>query len=103
MEINECLVCPKCKSKTFTIKREATYVYSYKFSAKDVAQTIGETKVLPFLFDNREKTKAKEFIECDHCAAKYPISLEKCSEDIDLTILQKAIRSDIVDSPEFLG
>ena len=103
MEINETLVCPKCKNKNFTIKREATYLYSYKFSTKDAVSAEHETKELPFLFDNREKTEFKEFIECDNCGARFPVVLEECNKNINFTILQKAIRSDYVDQPEFLG
>lgn len=103
MDLTEDLICPKCNNNSFTIKREATYVYSYKFSSEDVIETNDKTKALPFLFNNREKTSSKEFIECDYCAAKYQVSLNKCNKDINLTILQKAIRSDIVENPEFLG
>ena len=75
----------------------------YKFSSKDAVSVAHETKELPFLFDNREKTESKEFIECDYCGTRYPVSLDECSKNINLTILQKAIRSDYVDKPEFLG
>ena len=97
------LVCPECNNKNFTIRREATYVYSYKFNSGEIKKANEKVDELPFLFDNRESTKSSEFIECDKCGSKFPISLEKCNQKINLTILQKAIRSDMVQTPEFLG
>ena len=103
MDLKETLVCSKCSSKDFVVTRQATYVYTYKFNS-DQFQNI-ETKAdnLPFLFDNREKTTSDEYIICQNCGAKYPISLENYNNQIDLTILQKAIRADHVDNPQFLG
>lgn len=103
MEINQQLVCPKCKSKKFTISREVTYAYSYKFNSEGVTETSATTEALPFLFKDRKKTRANDFIECDNCSARYPVSLDKGDKHIDLTILEKAIRSDFVENPDFLG
>lgn len=101
--MGEFLVCPKCNNKNFTIKREATYVYSYKFNSEEIKRVNERVDELPFLFDNREHTKAAEFIRCDNCGTKFPISLENCTGKINLTILQRAIRSDIIEEPEFFG
>ena len=38
---------PKCRGTHFTVKREATYLYSYNLENKN-------SEALPFLFDNRE-------------------------------------------------
>ena len=103
LEIDEFLVCPECNNKNFTIRREATYVYSYKFNSEEIKKANSRVDELPFLFDNRENTKSSEFVECDNCGLKFPISLEKCNQKINLTILQKAIRSDFVEKPEFFG
>jgi uncharacterized protein YbaR (Trm112 family) len=102
MDLNEDLVCPKCRSKSFAIKREVTYVYTYKLTnnTEDVARI---TENLPFLFDNREKCDSIEYIVCEKCREEYPIHLDRNRPRIDLTILRKAVRSDSTENPEFLG
>ncbi|MBW9159551.1 MULTISPECIES: hypothetical protein [Clostridium] len=103
MKINESLKCPKCNSKNFEIKHEATFLYTYKIDT--VNETISEegSENLPFLFDNREQTCFKEYIECSTCGSKYPCSFDKDNQTIDLTIMKKAIRADNVKNPEFFG
>ncbi|MCB2295498.1 hypothetical protein LGK95_18610 [Clostridium algoriphilum] len=101
MKINESLVCPKCNSKNFEMKHEATYLYTYKIDTVNVDNE--ELENLPFLFDNREQTCFKEFIECNQCGTKYPCSFNIENQTVDLTIMKKAIRSDKVQTPEFLG
>ncbi len=101
MKISESLVCPKCNSKNFEVKHEATYLYTYKIDTVNVNDE--ELENLPFLFDNREQTCFKEFIECNQCGTKYPCSFNKENQTVDLTIMKKAIRSDKVQTPEFLG
>jgi Hydrogenase maturation factor len=98
MEFNKYFSCQKCNARDFTIIRESTYVYSYKYHSTD-----GNIGDLPFLFDNRENTNNKEFIRCDNCGERYPIDLENFNGKISTTILQKAIRSDLVKEPEFWG
>jgi uncharacterized protein YbaR (Trm112 family) len=103
LKINELLVCPKCNGKNFEVKNEATYLYTYKI---DTASSIIDSEGienLPFLFDNREQTCFKEYIECDFCGTKYPCSFDKDSQTIDLTIMKKAIRADNIDTPEYFG
>jgi len=101
LKISESLVCPKCNSKNFEVKHEATYLYTYKIDTVNVNDE--ELENLPFLFDNREQTCFKEFIECNQCGTKYPCSFNKENQTVDLTIMKKAIRSDKVQTPEFLG
>ncbi|GCD12350.1 hypothetical protein [Clostridium tagluense] len=103
MKINESLKCPKCNNKNFEIKHEATFLYTYKIDT--VNETIAEegSENLPFLFDNREQTCFKEYIECSTCGSKYPCSFDKDNQTIDLTIMKKAIRADNVKNPEFFG
>lgn len=103
MKINESLICPQCDGKNFEIKHEATYLYTYKIDMVKVSIDNEESENLPFLFDNREQTCFKEFIECNKCGARYPCSFDKYNQTIDLTIMKKAIRSDNVEEPEFLG
>ncbi len=103
MKIGESLVCPKCSGKNFEIKHEATYLYTYKIDTAIANLGNEQSENLPFLFDNREQTCYKEYIECNHCGKKYPCSFDKDNKTIDLTILQKAIRADNVDTPEFFG
>ncbi|WP_246615562.1 hypothetical protein [Clostridium thailandense] len=103
MNIDELLICPKCNNNSFNIKREATYVYTYKLNTPDTKLRSDNKSALPFLFDNREKTCSKEYLECTKCGAHYPCPFFTDTEKIDLTILQKAIRSDFKDEPEFFG
>ena len=101
MNINESLICPKCKGKNFEIKHEATFLYTYKIDTLN--GNVDEDENLPFLFDNREQTCFKEYIECSKCGVKYPCAINKENQTIDLTIMKKAIKSDNVEAPEFLG
>ena len=103
MRINESLICPKCNGKNFEIKHEATFLYTYKIDIESASIENEESKNLPFLFDNREQTCFKEFIECNNCGTKYPCSIDKYNQTIDLTIMKKAITADNIEEPEFLG
>lgn len=100
MNINKSINCPKCSGNHFRIKREATYLYTYKI---ENASDNGVEEALPFLFDNREKIDGKEYLECESCQTQYPCDLDEISGKIHFTILQKAIRSDTKSSPQFLG
>jgi DNA-directed RNA polymerase subunit RPC12/RpoP len=103
LDLKESLICPKCSSKNFIVKREATYLYTYKFNPDNLLDVSKKTEDLPFLFDNREKETSNEYIECEQCGAKYPLSLDSLGKRIDLTILRKAIRADNTENPGFLG
>ncbi|MGV8984139.1 hypothetical protein [Clostridium sp.] len=103
MKINEEVICPKCNSKNFEIKHEATFRYTYTIDMVNANVNNEDEENLPFLFDNREQTCFKEYIECSTCGNKYPCSIDKENQTIDLTIMKKAIRADNVESPEFLG
>ena len=83
------------------MKHEATFLYTYKVETENGDEEQSEN--LPFLFENREQTCFKEYIECRHCGMKYPCSFDKDNQTINLTIMKKAIRADNVDIPEFLG
>ena len=103
MNINESLICPKCNGKNFEIKHEATFLYTYKIDMLNEISMRKDQKILPFLFDNREQTCFKEYIECSKCGNKYPCTIDKENQTIDLTIMKKAIRADNVKTPEFFG
>lgn len=103
MELRENLVCPKCSSRNFLVKREVTYVYTYRITSDDSKDVAEKTECLPFLFDNREKCDSVEYIVCEKCGKNYPVDLAREREKIDFTILQKSVRSDTTKYPEFLG
>lgn len=103
MDINKDLICSKCNGKCFKIKREATYVYTYEINTPEIENNSENKESLPFLFDNREKIRSKEYIQCDKCGEVYPCPFDINKEKIDLIILQKALRSDYKKEPEFLG
>lgn len=102
MKVEEVLVCPKCNGKHFSVKREATYLYTYKLETSGHENRI-EEEALPFLFDNREQTDSKEYLQCEQCRAQYPCDLDRQHDHIQFTILRKAIRADHQVNPEFLG
>ena len=103
LKINQLIICPKCRVSHFTVKRETTYLYSYKLEMDIPEKNIENDSNLPYLFDNREQIYNIEYLQCDECGAMYTYDLEKDSPHVQLTILQKAIRCDYVNSPEFLG
>lgn len=103
MNIDESLKCPNCNGLRFEVKREATYLYTYKIDTPSTSASNNEDASLPFLFDNREKIGGKEYLECEKCGSKYPCDLDELSNKIHFTILQKAIRSDNQINPQFLG
>lgn len=103
LKIHESIICPKCKGAHFTIKRETTYLYSYKLKTAASKENIENDSNLPFLFDNREQIANIEYLQCDECGALYTYDLAKDNSNVQLTILQKAIRCDYVNAPEFLG
>jgi uncharacterized protein YbaR (Trm112 family) len=97
------LICPKCNNNTFVLKREASYIYEYKIDSNTPDIQSGKTTAVPYLFYHRDQTHTEEYLECETCKTHYPCSLGHNEKDIDLVILQKAIRSDHTVNPEFLG
>ena len=102
MKIEETINCPKCNGSRFSVKREATYLYTYKLETSVTGNSI-EEEALPFLFDNREQTGSREYLQCEQCGAQYPCDLDREHDHIQFTILRKAIRADHQANPEFLG
>ena len=103
MRTNEPLVCKKCNGNHFIMKREATYLYSYKLDTPITQNWSENQENLPFLFDNREKVGDKDYLQCEQCGEIYPCDLDNGGTNIRLTIEQKAVRSERVENPEFLG
>ncbi|HHZ13805.1 MAG: hypothetical protein ACOX1R_05335 [Caldicoprobacterales bacterium] len=103
MNIDQPLICPKCNGIRFEIKREATYLYTYKVNTPLTEGWSKNEEALTFLFDNRELVNTSDYIQCIECYAKYPCDLDMGDVKIHFTILQKAIRSDFQDYPEYLG
>lgn len=103
MKIDKEMICEKCKNKSFEIKREVTYVYTYKISTYHKNIESEEEENLPFLFDNREKTNCSEYLLCMNCGEKYSCYLDDDNDLVKLTIMQQAIRADNVANPEYLG
>lgn len=103
MDINKYLVCPECKGVHFEMKREATFLYTYKLDTPLTDKWSEKDDRLPFLFDYRKIMNSKEYLECKTCGTKYSHNLENGNPKIHLTILQKAVRSDYKKKPEFLG
>lgn len=103
MNIDKTMACPKCNNKDFLLKQEAKYVYSYKLDTSNFENTLDKTTSLPFLFDNRELDGSKQYIECEECNEKFPTDFKLSDKKIELTILQKAIRADHTEKPEFFG
>jgi DNA-directed RNA polymerase subunit RPC12/RpoP len=103
LDISKSISCPSCKGKSFLAKYEATYVYTYKINTPTAESSISESQNLPFLFDSRDQSSSRQYIECQNCGAKYPCSFNLGNNNIDFTILRKAIRGDHVTTPEFLG
>ena len=102
MELHQAIQCPQCSSEDFTAKYESTYVYSYKIESDDHKKDLDD-HTLPFMFDNREQKDSKQYIECSDCGAQYPCRFTLDSEQVDFTIVQKALRGDYAEKPEFFG
>lgn len=103
LKIDAHLVCPKCSGTHFVIKRETTYLYTYKLDTSITEHWSANEEALPFLFDNRDQLKNKDYLECSECKAQYNCAFDDTDSKIHLTILQKAIRSDYDKNPDFLG
>lgn len=105
MEINttKALKCPKCGNSSFELLREATYLYTYEIDSLENEPWLTKTDAFPFLFNNREQIKEEENLKCKKCSTTFPCSLNKANNEMKLIIMQKALRSDYQDIPEFLG
>lgn len=90
--MNSLLVCPSCNGNKFLIKYQATYVYSYLVDS-DAPGLRNSEEFLPFMFDNREQTETKQFLECTTCGSKYKCYFNEWDKNIGIKALQDAICS----------
>lgn len=95
------LTCPKCQNKELIIRREVSYVYSYKIDTDESIES--KLQEYPYLFYNREILDSKDYIQCSKCGAQFPFSFGDNPKESKMTILKKAIRSDRVKNPQFFG
>lgn len=103
LKVDKSLICPKCGGTYFTMKREAAYLYTYRINTPDTGDWSKEDDALSFLFDYREQLSDKEYLECQECKTKFSCDAKLADENIDFTILQKAIRSEYVENADFTG
>lgn len=103
LKLDKVLACPKCQEKSFIARYESTYVYSYKIDTSKNNDKVKNNGTLPFEFDNREQKNSKQYIECESCGAQFPCSFKLEDEEIDFTIIRKAIRADHLKEPQFFG
>lgn len=96
MDLSEPLICPRCSGREFSFTKESTYLYTYKINSEE---NIHKIKSTPFIFDNREKENSSEYVVCEKCGAKYPVPNNENNNDINLTIIKKAITSDCSNNP----
>ena len=92
MSDTKLLVCPVCKGNSFLLKYEATYVYSY-FIDSDAPGLKNTDEFLPFMFDNREQTETKQFLECNTCGSVYKCYFNQWDKKVGIKELQAAISS----------
>ena len=64
-------ICPICKSNELILKHEASYVYSYLIDS-DAPGLKNDDMFLPYLYDRREQTASREYIECQKCGTHFP-------------------------------
>ena len=86
------LVCPVCKSSSFLLKYEATYVYSYVIDS-DAPGLNNNEYFFSFLYDDREQKESKQFLECDSCGSKFRCYFNHWDNKIGVKNLQDAINS----------
>lgn len=87
---NNRFMCPVCKSDKLMIKYEAKYVYSYEID-NDAPGLRNTTEFLPFMYDRREQTEAKQYIECVVCGTQYPCFFSQGSQGLDLKVLHQVL------------
>lgn len=95
MNTEKQLVCPSCNRSNFLMKYEATYVYSYAIDS-DAPGLKNKQEFLPFLFDNREQTVTKQFLECTNCGSRYECYFDQWDEKVSIKDLQAAISGEVI-------
>lgn len=88
---NDQLTCPACNSSKLSAKYEAKYIYSYVLDSGAPGLKNNE-EFLPFLYDKREQTEARQYIQCDVCSAQYPCFFTEGNKGIYSSVLLKAMK-----------
>lgn len=68
------LKCPACEGKKLTLKHEANFIYSYLLDA-DAPGLYNNQRFDPYVFDRREQTAARSYIECNDCGQQLPCTI----------------------------
>lgn len=63
--------CPICNSNDLVLRREASYVYSYKLDSDKPGLKNSEV-FLSYEYDKRENTNSREYVECNRCGTQFP-------------------------------
>jgi hypothetical protein len=100
MSDTKLLICPICKSNSFSLKYEATYVYSYIIDS-DAPGLNNTEEFLPFMYDNREQKETKQFLECNTCGSIYKCYFNQWDKKIGIKDLQAAISSSSISQVSF--
>lgn len=92
MNVLDNIVCPVCKGEHLLLKYKATYEYSYVIDSN--APGLNNTEeLLPYMYDTREQTAGKQYVECRTCGASYPCFFDKWVDGINPKMLQEALRT----------
>lgn len=83
-------ICPACGSHHLLAKYEAKYVYSYIIDS-DEPGTLNTKEFYPFLYDKREQTESKQYVECLSCKTQYPCSFTTDNKGVDSKVLEQAV------------
>jgi hypothetical protein len=75
------------------IKYEAKYVYSYVID-NDAPGLKNTDEFLPFLYDRREQTESRQYIECSSCGTLFPCFIPQGSRELDFKLLKSALRQE---------
>ncbi len=67
-------MCPLCNGKELVLRHEASYVYSYVVDS-DMPGLQNTEEFLSYLYDKREQTASRNYIECKTCGTQYPYQL----------------------------
>jgi transcription elongation factor Elf1 len=83
-------ICPACGGHKLIAKYEAKYIYSYIIDDNSPG-TLNTDEFYPFLYDKREQTESKQYVECTGCGAQYPCTFTTDNKGIDSKALEKAM------------
>ncbi|NLZ83819.1 MAG: hypothetical protein GX915_09155 [Clostridiales bacterium] len=81
-------ICPICNSNKLVLKHEASYVYSYLIDSDAPGLKNSET-FQSYLYDRREQTESKEYIECYQCGTSFSPAFLSGVLDIDKASIRK--------------